>query len=82
LAGPMAVPSLNVAIVANVFAVIVLADNAAERSAVAFLSTSIAVATIARQPWRRTHSPVIIEGPDFADVPPPDLTTCCNVSKG
>ena len=77
----MALPSLNVIVVANVFVVVVLADNAAERSAVAFLSTSIAVA-IARPPQRRKYSPVNMECIDFADICPPNLGDCRNVSEG
>ncbi len=80
MAGPVALPPLNVIVVDNVFVIIVLTYNTAERYAVAFLSTSIAVA-IAKLPWRRTYSPVNIEGPDFADVPPPDLGACCNISN-
>jgi hypothetical protein len=77
----MALPSLNVVGVANVFVVIVLVEGAAERSAVVFLSTSIAVA-IARPLQRRAYYPVNIEGTVFADVPPPNLGACHNVSKG
>jgi hypothetical protein len=77
----MAFPSLNVDVIANIFIVVVLADNTVERSAVDFLFTSIAVA-IARLPWRRTYSPVNIEGPDFTDIFPLDLGACCDVSKG
>ncbi len=61
--------------------VVVLAYDAAESSAVAFLPTSTAVA-IARLLRKRMYSPVINEGPHFADVPPLDLGACCNVSKG
>jgi hypothetical protein len=43
LAGLMALLSLNDIVVANVFIIVVQADDAAERSAVAFLSNSIAV---------------------------------------
>jgi hypothetical protein len=39
----MALPSLNVVDIANIFVITVLVDNTAERSAVAFSSTSIAV---------------------------------------
>jgi hypothetical protein len=81
LAGPMALPSLNIIIVTNVFFIVVLVDDTAERSAVAFSSTSIAVA-IARLPQRRTYSLTNMEGTDFADVPPPNLGACCNISKG
>ncbi len=81
MAGHMALSSLNVAIVANIFVFAVVADNAAERSAVAFLSTSIAAA-IARLPRRRTYSPINMEGTDFADIPSPNLGACCNISKG
>jgi hypothetical protein len=76
----MALLSLIVVIIANVFILVVLADDTAERSVVAFLSTSIAVA-ISRPPWRRTHPPINMEGTDFADVPPPNLRACCNISK-
>ncbi len=67
-------------VVANIFVFIVLGDSAAERSAVAFSSTSIAVA-MARPMRIRTYSPTNIEGPDFADIPPLDLGACCNLSK-
>ncbi len=77
----MVSPFLNVIFVANIFVVVILADNAAERSAVAFLSTSIAVA-IARLLQKRTYSPVNMEGTDFADIPPPNLRACCDISKG
>ncbi len=80
LAGPMALLSLNVVIIANIFVVIVLADNAAERSAVAYWSTSIAV-TIARLPQRRKNSPINIESPDFAGIHPMDLGARHDVSK-
>jgi hypothetical protein len=77
----MVIPSFNVVIIANVFIAIVLVDYTVDRSAVDFFSTSIAV-PIARLPWRRKYSYVNIEGPDFAVVPPLDLETCCNISKG
>ncbi len=32
--------------------------------------------------WWTTHPPPNIEGPDFADVSPPNIGACCNVSKG
>jgi hypothetical protein len=71
----MALPSLNAVVIANIFIIIALVDNAVERSAVALLSTSIAVA-IARLLQRRTYYPINIEGPDFADVPTLDLRAC------
>ncbi len=71
LAGSMVLPSLNVIVIANIFVIVVLGDDAVERSAVAFLSTSIDVA-IARLPRQRTYSPINIESPDFAGFPPPD----------
>jgi hypothetical protein len=77
----MVLPSLNVVIIANIFVIVVVANNAAERSVVAFLSISIAVA-ITRQLQRRKYSPVNMEGTDFADIPPPNLGACHNVSKG
>jgi hypothetical protein len=77
----MALPSCNVVVIANVFVIVVLVHNAAERSAMAFLSTSIAV-TIARPPWRRTYYPVNMEGADFSDIPPPNLGAHGNVSEG
>jgi hypothetical protein len=77
----MPLPSLNVVTIDNVFVIVVLADNAVERSVVAFSFTSIAVA-ITRLPLRRTYSPIDMESTDFADVPAPNLGACCNVSKG
>jgi hypothetical protein len=78
----MAHPSLYVVIVANVFIVFVLGDNAAKRFLVTFLSTSIAV-TIARPPQRRTYSPVInIEGPDNADILLPGLLSLPQHQRG
>jgi hypothetical protein len=77
----MALPSLNVIVIANVFVINVPEDDAGERSVVAFLSTSIAVA-IPRPPQRKAYSPVNMEGTDFADIPPQNLGACHVVSKG
>ncbi len=82
MAGHMARPSLNVVVIANIFVIIVLAEDAAERSVVAFLSTSITV-LIARPPQRRAYSsPVNIAGTDLTYIPPPNIGACCNISKG
>jgi hypothetical protein len=80
VASPHATAS-HVIVVANIFVVVVLVDNAAGRFAVSFLFTSIAVA-IARLPQRRMDFFVIMEGTDFADIPLPNLGAYCNISKG
>ncbi len=81
MAGPVVLPSLNAVIIANVFVMVVLADDAAERSAVAFSSTSIAV-SMARLTLRRMYSPTNIEVLDFADISPLDLRACSNANEG
>jgi hypothetical protein len=75
----MVLPSLNVIVIARVFVIVVLVENTAEGSVVAFLSTSIAAA-FARPLRRRMYPPINVEGPEFTDVPPPDLGACHNLS--